>query len=395
MDVSAWKTTCTLSVGQLLSWGILYYSFAVCLPFMQADLGWSSTKLSTGFSLALLVSGVLAPVFGAWADQYGTRRIMFAGSLLGVVGMVLWSRATVFPVYLVAWLFLGAAMATTLYEMAFATVVHAHPKARQKSIVTITLVGALASPLFLPLAGTMFTELGWRFGLLVLALGFGVGTLPLHASLPRCKLREPVAFSAPEERAVHFDARARAFWLLGVALMLASVVSVIFTTYIVVLLIEKGQSVQTAAAIAGVAGLAKLAGRSVMAIQHRFSTTRLLQASLLLQGAALLLPVFAPSLATLLLMIVAFGATGGARTILRPLLVVEMFGQARFGIHNGRLQAMATLAKSAAPIGAGLWLGISGFDGTWLVLALLAGISGLLLFFLPVGSRGGLSGEAS
>lgn len=41
--------------------GILFYSFAVFLAPMQADLGWSVAQLTGAYSLALLVSGV-APV---------------------------------------------------------------------------------------------------------------------------------------------------------------------------------------------------------------------------------------------------------------------------------------------------------------------------------------------
>ena len=52
--------TMRLSIAQVVTWGVLYYSFAVYLPQMNAETGWSLTALSFGFSGAILVSGLLA-----------------------------------------------------------------------------------------------------------------------------------------------------------------------------------------------------------------------------------------------------------------------------------------------------------------------------------------------
>ena len=114
-----------------------------------------------------------------------------------------------------------------------------------------------------------------------------------------------------------------------------------------------------------------------------FSAAALLRACQLLQGAVLLLPLLVPSTASLLIMMLAFGATSGARTILRPLLIVELFGSAHFATNSGLLQAVSTLAKSGTPVGFGVAINFVGFDGAWSVLSGLAFASGLLLLLLP------------
>ena len=54
----AWGIVGALSVTETVSWGILYYAFAVFLLPMQRDLGFSAAQLTGAFSLALLVSAV-------------------------------------------------------------------------------------------------------------------------------------------------------------------------------------------------------------------------------------------------------------------------------------------------------------------------------------------------
>src|SRR5215213_7440054 len=54
----AWGIVGALSVTESVSWGILYYAFAVFLLPMQHELGYSAAQLTGAFSLALLVSAV-------------------------------------------------------------------------------------------------------------------------------------------------------------------------------------------------------------------------------------------------------------------------------------------------------------------------------------------------
>ena len=51
-----WIVLGAVSVTELVSWGILYYTFAVFVTPMAAELGWSPVALSGGFSIALLCS---------------------------------------------------------------------------------------------------------------------------------------------------------------------------------------------------------------------------------------------------------------------------------------------------------------------------------------------------
>jgi len=58
------------------------------LPLLAADNGWSVTFAMGGFSLALLVAGLVSPLVGRLIDRHGGHRVIPAGSLLGAIGLV-------------------------------------------------------------------------------------------------------------------------------------------------------------------------------------------------------------------------------------------------------------------------------------------------------------------
>ena len=73
-----------LAVTQTVSWGVLYYAFSVLLVPMQDDLGWSRSALIGGFTTAVVLSGLAAPLVGRLLDAEVTRPLITGGSLLGV-----------------------------------------------------------------------------------------------------------------------------------------------------------------------------------------------------------------------------------------------------------------------------------------------------------------------
>ena len=58
-----------LAVTETVSWGICYYGFAVLLPPMERDLGWSRATLVGAFTIAVIVSGLAAFPVGRWLDR--------------------------------------------------------------------------------------------------------------------------------------------------------------------------------------------------------------------------------------------------------------------------------------------------------------------------------------
>ena len=61
---------------------------------MEHELHWNQASLTGAYSLALLVSGLMAVPIGRWLDRVRTpRALMAAGSLLGAVALVVWATS--------------------------------------------------------------------------------------------------------------------------------------------------------------------------------------------------------------------------------------------------------------------------------------------------------------
>ncbi len=66
-----WTIAGTLALTETVSWGILFYSFSIFITPMREDLGWSQARLTGAYSVALLLSGLAAPLVGRWLDRHG------------------------------------------------------------------------------------------------------------------------------------------------------------------------------------------------------------------------------------------------------------------------------------------------------------------------------------
>lgn len=163
------------SVMLSLSMGIRQ-SFGLVMPSLTKDIAVTVSDFALAISLQNLAWGFLQPVAGALATRWGFRSVMMAGSVLYVLGMLLFALADgVLGVLLGAGLLIGAALACTAAAMALSVGSQA-VSGPQRSFVlgAITASGSLGSLLSAPLGQTLILELGWRagvLGFLVLALG--------------------------------------------------------------------------------------------------------------------------------------------------------------------------------------------------------------------------------
>ena len=72
-DGRQWQLLTALGVTQIVSWGSIYYAFALLLEPLQRDLGAGKSEIAGAFSVALLVSGLCATWIGRTIDRLGGR----------------------------------------------------------------------------------------------------------------------------------------------------------------------------------------------------------------------------------------------------------------------------------------------------------------------------------
>jgi MFS family permease len=347
-----WLIVAALSVTVTVSYGVLTYAFGVLLPAMHDDLGWSRAEITGAFSLALFVSALAGLAVGPLLDRRSPRLLMTAGAVAGAALMAAWSRVeSLLELYLV-FAGLGLAMATLLYEPVFVVVTKWFSSRRNAALTIVTLVGAAASLVFSPLTERLEAAFGWRDAVLVLAVILGAVAIPLHALVLRPSPGVAVTERAHTPRDV---LRAPSFWLLAAALTIAQFSGYAVVVHLVSLLVEDGQSTAFAALVAGLLGISQLPGRLVFGLLGRRVSEAALPAVVFgLGSTALVLLALERSAVTAVVFAVAFGASSGMGTLLRPTLVAELWGREGYGAISAVIAAPSTLARAAAPIGASL-----------------------------------------
>ena len=110
------------------------------------------------------------------------------GSLAGALGLAGLTFASHPVAYLAVWILLGAALAASLYDPAFATLGRIFGAAPAQPITVLTLAGGFASTVSWPATYALLQPLGWKGTYLVYAALLALVAAPLHAfALPRTR----------------------------------------------------------------------------------------------------------------------------------------------------------------------------------------------------------------
>lgn len=359
-----WRLVAALGVTQIVSWGSIYYAFAVVMEAVRRELDASAPATVGAYSLALLVSGLVAAPVGRYIDRHGARRAMTAGSIGAVLLLAAFSQVTsAFALYAV-WAGLGAVMGLTLYEPAFASLALVFRADLRKAITVLTLAGGFASTVFWPLTQWLESSLGWREAVLVLAAVNLVLCVPLHALFLPAKGRPA---DAPAGAADDAAGRARLiadsrFRWLAISLALNMLAFSAMGLHLLAMLQEQGYSPQVAAFFAALVGPMQVAGRIVeFAFAHRVSPARVGEIALFAFPVSIAILAFAGgSTVGVVAFAVLYGSSNGVMTIVRGTVPVEIWGREGYGGLTGLLATPVLLARAAGPFVAAGILGLAG-----------------------------------
>jgi MFS family permease len=352
-------TVAALAVGQLVCWAALFYAFSSLVLPMQHALGWSRPELMGAFTLGLAMWGLATYAVGAAIDRGHGRLVLTAGTALGGLGFLGWSRVETLPSLYGAWFVMGIAMAMTLYEPAFNVLTKRFPERFRQGIMALTLVAGFASTLSFPAVAWLIGLLDWRGALAATGAVLLFVIAPLHAwalrGTPhvRAVARHP---SAQEDATVRVALRQPAFWCLTAAFALHSFAVAALFAHLMPAFAEKGLDEARSLWVVVCFGPAQVFGRFAYASFGSRRTSRGL-ALAVIAGTPLALAIFAVADRTpaLLVFSILFGLSNGLVTIVRGSLVPDYFGRGHVGRISGAMSSIALLARAAAPF-ATAWL---------------------------------------
>ena len=350
-----------LGLCQCVLWGVLYYSFSVLLVPMETTLGLTRTAVAGAFSLGLSAMALAAPIVGRWLDAGHAARLTRAGVGLAVVGLLIVSTAQGPATLYVGWLSTGMAMAALLYEPAFVLVTRAvaDEGPRLRALAAVTVLGGLASTVFLPLLSVLIERWDWRETVLACAVAVAlVAWLMERHVIPKL----PAAQAVPSR-----GKGPSAPWpphLTKLVAIFASgtLASMALTTLLIPLLIERGASASLAALVLAALGIAQLPGRIwLLRGRGRIPTRALKVLPIVLQvlGLAGVVAVRSPTLVAIA--VAVFGLGAGLQTLARPWLVQTLYGTAEAGRWNGEVARIQGFVRAVGPVSASAiaWVGSS------------------------------------
>jgi MFS family permease len=386
-----WKIIRLLAFTQIVSWGSLYYAFAIVAHDIQREMGWHTEIVFGAFSWSLLVAGLASTPAGVLIDRFGGRAVMGTGSLLAGVGMLGLAMAQSVILYFLAWTAIGAAMAMVLYEAAFATINREFLHSARKGISMLTLFGGLASTVFWPLTLKLNSMLGWRdtfliYGTLHLAL-----CAPLHALLDAGPRRTTTGGMANTARSytLHEAVRDPVFWKLALAFSANMFIFSALSVHLIPLLQRFGHSAPMAVLVATLIGPMQVAGRigeMVFARHVRPQTVGKLTFAVLPAGLLALLFLGQHQLAVAAFCML-YGLSNGVLTIVRGTVPQTLFGRENYGAISGALAGPSLLAKAAGPLAVAAFVQINPSPDWLLGILFVVSIVSLACFLAAVKSR--------
>jgi len=384
-----WRVVTALSITHLVSYGTLFYAFALLIDPMERELGWSKTALTAAFSLALVSSAFFAVPVGRLIDRGYGRAVMTGGSVLAALLLLVWAFTESYAVFLLVWLGLGAATSAVFYEAGFAVLALNLGLLARRGITIITLVAGFASTVFIPLLHLLIDNFGWRDTILVMAaLNLGICAafhaygIPAAPERPKHRNDHPsTAVSASNPR--HVLAKP-AFWLFVITSVLQGIISTGIPVHLIPILLERGFSIDAAVAAYAVIGPAQVAARFLTGFGERAMSLRGTGiVTMALSALAFLLLPFVPGGSWLILGFAAlYGASNGMLTIVRALLPPELFGRENYGAIQGMIAMPVRLAMAGAPFAFGaLWAWWGSYDAV-LYACLVMAVCAFVAFML-------------
>ena len=389
-----------IGCGQLVNWGVLFFAFSVLLIPLQNEFDAPRWLVAGAFSAGLLVSAIVAPAVGRLADRGQGPAVMQAGGLLAAALLIAWAAIpTIVSTYIV-WAALGVCMASILYEPVFAIVgrAFADPQGRLRAIATVTVMGGLASTVFLPGTSALVTRFGWRGAIVALAIIIAVTTIAVTQFAFRdlawsaATIRDAIVDSSPQSNDHTPLQRIDAMVFIFV---LSIIVNSAVSSNLVASLIDRGLAPTMAATVAGSFGIMQLPGRVLLSnVRITPQPMPLLLVSFALQIVGLLTLIVHGPIAMWVGVMVFAGGTG-LTTLARPYLVLHQYGAERAGRANGIIARGQQLARAFGPVAAAGVGAAIGYNAVFTALAGLLMIAMLLTKRISSGTTAVQDAESS
>lgn len=184
---SSWRTPAVIIAAgcllALLSFGIRA-SFGLFLAPMSGDFGWGREVFAIAIAVQNLLWGVCQPIAGAFADRYGSARVLAGGALVYAAGLFLMANAsTPGMLTLSSGVLVGIGVAGASFAIVLAAFARLMPEDKRSWALGLgTAAGSAGQFFVVPLGQAFISAYGWSMALTI--FGFmALVMVPLAATL--------------------------------------------------------------------------------------------------------------------------------------------------------------------------------------------------------------------
>ena len=363
-----------VGVGFLVNFaigGCVFYSFGIFLKPMIADLGCMRGEANIAFSIMMIVQCMIGPVVAVALSKFGTRRVLLAGTVTMVIGLLLLSRvAQLWHLWLVFGVVIGMGMGFGTF-LPTVTMVNFWFVKRRSLAMGIVVSGVGVGTLILaPVVAYLIDSVGWRTSWLVLAgamLVFAVipplifarnrpedvGQLPdgvatIASTKQDVALLKRGVYVTPVEWEPRDALKTPTLWLLAVSGGANMFALNMLSAHQVAHLTDMGIPTLVAAGALGIlVGVSTLGRLTGGVLGDRIGPRYLIAIACLMQVIALIIFINAQTMVWVYVYVLLFGLAYGAILVLQPVIMAAYYGTKAFA----RLQAIVMFI--CAPILAG------------------------------------------
>jgi MFS transporter, OFA family, oxalate/formate antiporter len=390
------------------SGGVVVYGFTAFFNPIIQEFGWSYAAVSFAASLRGVETGLLAPVLGFFVDRWGSKWILFAGSILTGVGLILLGQVNSLAQFYGT--FVIVALATSLCGVGVVNPVINHWFRRDLGKATgILSAGFALGGILVPLVFWLIDSFGWRNALVITGIGcliicipmalivrhkpepYGYGPdgdplPPLSATFKTTNTR--INYTQVEESmGVSQALKSRTFWHLTLSFTLQYLVVSAVIAHIMPYLNTVNINRSTASFFAGAIPIISIFGRLAAGwLSDKYTRKKVALASYVIVFIGTLLFDFVSNNTVwlLFLAVILFSTGYGSVNTLRVVMPRESFGKGRFATIFGFLMGILAFGSMLGPLSAGWIFDVwKSYHYAWLLFTLINVVALILLATTP------------
>ncbi len=365
-------------------------TYAVFLLPIGQETGWHRADLTSVYSLFMAANGLASPFVGLAFDRLGPRVLYVLGlAALGGGFMLAGSMTSLWELYLCVGLIGGLGIASLGMIPASALISRWFDRNLATAMAVASTGLGTGTLLLVPLAQVLIDGVGWRtayvwLGGMVLAVAVPVALLPWHR-IARGRVERPVGIGVDDGPRLLRAVRGRPFWALFMVFFLTAIAVFSVSLQSVAYLVEQGFTPLEAAGAFGFTGVLSIVGMlATGAAVDRYGnrvTATVTYLCTLTGVAALFGMQSAPSFALVVVFVVFFGVSMGARGPIVSTIAATLFAGRGLGTIYGTITTGQGLGAAVGSWVAGYLHDLTGGYDTGFVMSATFAIAAITLFW--------------